>query len=208
MLIAVILEAGKGHRPVAKPACTPAGPKRCRQRRRPGSSGSPTWRYEPADEWLARSRSVSNTADLFLIPVDNLHPVSLKCFESQQSLGRRPPCLIERQESYRQRLLAKERELLTGITRVQMDGRGSEVDRRAGHGRPGRHCYTKESLFQQSSSARDLLILVQAALRREERGRIRRMRRVRRAHAQEAARSGPLGRHCVACQELQEKGLL
>src|SRR5689334_2272546 len=73
-------------------------------------------------------------------------------------------------ESYRRRLLAKERELVTGIARFELDGRGADVNGAQDLADQADSCYTKESLFQQSSSARDLLTLVQAALRRDDEG--------------------------------------
>src|SRR5437879_12699100 len=111
-------------------------------------------------------------------------------------------------ESYRQRLLDKERELLTGITRVQLDGRRV--------GQPGAQdmadqadsCYNKESLFQQSSSARDLLVLVRAALRREKTGGFGLCVECGEPVQKKRLEAVPWARHCVACQELQEKGLL
>jgi DnaK suppressor protein len=111
-------------------------------------------------------------------------------------------------ESYRRRLLAKEQELLTGITRVQRDGRGSGVMGAQDMADQADHCYTKESLFQQSSSARDLLVLVQAALRREEEGGFGVCVECGAPVHKKRLQAVPWARHCVACQELQEKGLL
>src|SRR5713226_7175562 len=111
-------------------------------------------------------------------------------------------------ESYRQRLLAKERELQTGITRTRMDGRKADVAGAQDLADQADSCYTKESLFQQSSSARDLLILVQAALRREEEGEFGRCVECGQPVQKKRLEAVPWARHCMVCQELQEKGLL
>jgi DnaK suppressor protein len=111
-------------------------------------------------------------------------------------------------ESYRQRLLAKERELLTGITRIQMDGRKSDIVGAQDMADQADSCYNKESLFQQSSNARDLLQLVQAALRREEEGEYGVCAECGEPVQTKRLEAVPWARHCVACQELQEKGLL
>src|ERR1700693_2846392 len=111
-------------------------------------------------------------------------------------------------ESYRQRLLVKGRELLTGITRVQRDGRGADVLGAQDMADQADSCYTKESLFQQSSSARDLLVLVQAALRREEAGGFGLCVECGEPVHKRRLDAVPWARHCVVCQELQEKGLL
>ena len=109
--------------------------------------------------------------------------------------------------SYRQRLLAKERELLTGITRIQMDGRKAD-DGAQDMADQADSCYTKESLFQQSNTARDLLVLVQAALRREEAGGFGLCVECGEPVHKKRLDAVPWARHCVVCQELQEKGLL
>jgi len=116
--------------------------------------------------------------------------------------------IMAKRTSYRQRLLAKEKELLTGITRNQMDGRKSGIVGAQDMADQADSCYTKESLFQQSSSARDLLVLVQAALRREEAGGFGLCVECGAPVQKKRLEAVPWARHCVACQELQEKGLL
>ena len=111
-------------------------------------------------------------------------------------------------EPYRQRLLAKERELLTGITRFEMDGRGADTVGAQDMADQADSCYTKESLFQQSSSARDLLTLVQAALRRDDEGDFGLCVECGEPVQKKRLDAVPWARHCMACQELQEKGLL
>ena len=110
--------------------------------------------------------------------------------------------------SYRQRLLAKERELLTGIARIQMDGRKSEIVGAQDMADQADSCYNKEYLFQQSSSARNLLVLVQAALRREDAGGFGFCVECGEPVQRKRLDGVPWARHCVVCQELQEKGLL
>jgi DnaK suppressor protein len=110
--------------------------------------------------------------------------------------------------SYRQRLLAKERELVSGITRTQLDGRRVGTVGAQDMADQADSCYTKESLFQQSSNARDLLMLVKAALRREEEGAYGVCVECGEPVQQKRLDAVPWARHCVGCQELQEKGLL
>ena len=110
--------------------------------------------------------------------------------------------------SYRQRLLAKERELLTGISRIQMDGRKSEIVGAQDMADQADSCYTKESLFQQSTNARNLLVLVRAALRREQEGEFGLCVECGEPVEKKRLEAVPWARHCVGCQELQEKGLL
>jgi DnaK suppressor protein len=111
-------------------------------------------------------------------------------------------------ESYRQRLLAKQQELLTGIIRYETDGRRSDIIGAQDMADQADSCYTKESLFQQSSSARDLLILVQAALRRDEEGEFGVCVECGEPVQKKRLEAVPWARHCVVCQDLQERGLL
>jgi len=116
--------------------------------------------------------------------------------------------MAKRMSAYKQRLLAKERELLTGITRFEGEGRQADIIGAKDLADQADSCYTKESLFQQSSSARDLLILVQAALRREEEGEFGRCVECGQPVQKKRLEAVPWARHCMVCQELQEKGLL
>src|SRR5712692_5912686 len=115
---------------------------------------------------------------------------------------------MAKRTSYRQRLLEKEKELLTGITRIQRDGRKSDIVGAQDMADQADSCYTKESLFQQSSNARDLLVLVRAALRREEKGGFGLCVECGEPVQKKRLEAVPWARHCVVCQELQEKGLL
>jgi DnaK suppressor protein len=112
------------------------------------------------------------------------------------------------QEYYRQQLLAKEQELVSGITRLEMDGRRADTLGAQDLADQADHCYNKESLFQRSSSARDLLIMVKAALRRDEEGEYGVCVECGDPVHKKRLEAVPWARHCVACQELQERGLL
>lgn len=110
--------------------------------------------------------------------------------------------------TYRQRLLDKERELLTGITRIELDGRGADAVGAQDSADQADSCYTKEFLFQQSSNARDLLVLVQAALRRDHAGDFGLCVECQQPVQKKRLEAVPWTLHCMECQELQEKGLL
>ena len=111
-------------------------------------------------------------------------------------------------DSYRERLLAKERELLSGITRIEQDGRGTNVNGAQDMADQADHCYNKESLFQRSSDARDLLLAVRAALRRDDEGEYGLCVECGEPVTKKRLEAVPWARHCVTCQELQEKGEL
>jgi len=110
--------------------------------------------------------------------------------------------------SYRERLLAKERELQSGITRAGREGRRVAAFGAQDTADEADRCYTKETLFQQSSNAHDLLMLVKAALRRDEEGEFGVCVECGDAVQAKRLEAVPWARHCVRCQELQEQGLL
>jgi DnaK suppressor protein len=109
---------------------------------------------------------------------------------------------------YRDRLLAKERELLSGILRVQSDGRDATPAGAQDMADQADECYNKESLFQQSSSARDLLVLVQAALRRAEAGDFGLCVECGEPLNKKRLDALPWAHLCVTCQQREEKELL
>src|SRR5262249_38456464 len=73
-------------------------------------------------------------------------------------------------DSYRRTLTAKQSELIGAIDRTELDGREAEDNDTQDMADQAANCYTKESLFQQSSHDRTLLNAVQEALQRLEEG--------------------------------------
>jgi len=92
---------------------------------------------------------------------------------------------------FRQRLRAKEQELISSIAKIEVDGRTFTDGGTQDLADKANGSFTKESIFQQSDYDRAILGLVQAALQRK--WRLRTVRRMRRAGRKEAARSGTLG---------------
>ena len=111
-------------------------------------------------------------------------------------------------ESYRRRLRSKERELVGAIARAELDGRHSEDHDTQDMADQATNCYNKESLFQRSHNDRGLLVLVQDALRRTENGGFGNCVECGQPVEKKRLEAVPWARHCMACQKLQEKGLL
>ena len=109
---------------------------------------------------------------------------------------------------YRQRLRAKEQELISSIAKIEGDGRtftdiGTQdlADKANGS-------FTKESLFQQSDYDRAILGMVQAALQRAESGGFGKCVECGQPVERKRLEAVPWGRHCIRCQKLQDKDLL
>jgi len=124
-------------------------------------------------------------------------------------MGTMPGMVAKDIEAYRLRLEAKRHELLDTIAKIEVDGREttSDVNIRD-FGDRANDAFTKETLFLQGSYDRAVLGLVQAALQRAGSGAFGVC--VECGQPVEEKRLGaiPWARHCIRCQELQDKGLL
>lgn len=114
----------------------------------------------------------------------------------------------KRLDYYRKKLLAKREELLKAIARTEEEGRAADEDPTVDLADKAANSYTKEFLFGQTNQDRFILQLVEEALQRiksdayglcvhcHEEMQLKRLEAV------------PWARHCIACQEKQEQGLL
>jgi DnaK suppressor protein len=111
-------------------------------------------------------------------------------------------------EHYRKQLLAKQEEIRRMVARSDEDGR--EVDREITQDLADRaaNSYTKEFLFHQSDDNRRILNLIQEALHRSEDGTYGLCVECHEDVQAKRLDAVPWARHCIECQEKQEKGLL
>jgi DnaK suppressor protein len=110
--------------------------------------------------------------------------------------------------AYRQRLRAKEQELISSIARIEIDGRTSGDMGTQDLADKANGSFTKESLFQQSDYDRAILGMVQAALQRAENGGFGKCVECGEPVEKKRLEAVPWARHCIRCQKLQDKGLL
>src|SRR3954466_7829526 len=113
-----------------------------------------------------------------------------------------------RLEVYRKRLVERQEQLLTTVSKTEQDGRRADEEPTQDSADKAASSYNKEFLFKLSSDDRFVLQLVQDALQRMKAGeygecvacggemQIKRLDAV------------PWARHCIECQEKQEMGLL
>lgn len=109
---------------------------------------------------------------------------------------------------YRKQLLAKQEEIRRMVARSDEDGR--EADREITQDPADRaaNSYTKEFLFHQSDDNRRILQLVQDALHRADDGSYGLCVECEQEVQVKRLDAVPWARHCIECQEKQEKGLL
>lgn len=111
-------------------------------------------------------------------------------------------------EAYKRLLHAKEQELIRFIARTDGDGRAtSDVDTQDPLDKAN-GAFAKEYFFQQSDADRAILGLVQAALARAESGEFGICVACAQPIEPKRLEAVPWARHCIRCQELQDKGLL
>ncbi len=114
----------------------------------------------------------------------------------------------KRLEYYKKRLLAKQEELQSIVSRVEHDGRATDEEATQDLVDKAASSYTKEFLFSQSNNDRNMLQLVEEALKRLDQGRFGECVHCGGEMQQKRLEAVPWARHCVPCQEKQEQGLL
>jgi DnaK suppressor protein len=111
-------------------------------------------------------------------------------------------------EIFRKRLLAKQEELQRLLSKTDQDGRQADGETAQDIADKAANSYTKEFLFHQSDDHRRLLQLVTEALGRLKNGSYGECVACHEEVQHKRLEAVPWARHCIECQEKQEKGLL
>jgi len=111
-------------------------------------------------------------------------------------------------EIHKKRLFAKQEELLRLVAKSEHDGREADEEATQDIADKAANSYTKEFLFHQSHDNRRLLQLVNEALQRIEDGTFGLCVACHEEVQAKRLEAVPWARHCIECQEKQEKGLL
>jgi RNA polymerase-binding transcription factor len=111
-------------------------------------------------------------------------------------------------ESYKKRLLAKREELSRLVAKSEQDGRAADEESTQDVADKAANSYTKEFLFSQSDDNRRILQLVNEAIERTGNGSFGLCVACQEEVQQKRLEAVPWARHCIECQEKQEKGEL
>ncbi len=111
-------------------------------------------------------------------------------------------------ERYKKQLLAKQEEIRRMVVRSDQDGREADGEITQDSADRAANSYTKEFLFHQSDDNRRILQLIQDALRRADDGSYGICLECQQGVQGKRLDAVPWARHCIECQEKQEKGLL
>jgi DnaK suppressor protein len=111
-------------------------------------------------------------------------------------------------ESFKKRLEERQRELRGAMARSAQDGRDADVESAQDVADRAANSYTKEFLFHQSNNDRQLLQMVDGALDRIREGSFGECISCGNEINPKRLEAVPWTRHCIACQEKLEKGIL
>ena len=114
----------------------------------------------------------------------------------------------KRLEGYQKKLLARREELIKSIARTEEEGRAADDDPTVDLADKAANSYTKEFLFGQNNTDRTTLHLIDRALERIRKGSYGVCEVCESELQQKRLDAVPWARHCTACQEKQEQGLL
>lgn len=111
-------------------------------------------------------------------------------------------------ESFKKRLEDRQRELRQNVSRTEQDGRAADLDTAQDIADRASSSYQKEFLFHQSSSERQTLQMVEAALNRIREGTFGECISCGNEINAKRLEAVPWTRYCIECQEKLEKGQL
>ena len=114
----------------------------------------------------------------------------------------------KRLDVFKKRLEERQRELRQAMTRTAQDGREADVESAQDIADRAANSYNKEFLFHQSNNERQLLQMVDGALDRIREGSFGQCISCGEEINSKRLEAVPWTRHCIACQEKLEKGIL
>jgi RNA polymerase-binding transcription factor len=114
----------------------------------------------------------------------------------------------KRTEYYKKKLQSRRDELMKAIARTEEAGRQADEDTTVDLADKAANSYTKEFLFGQTDTDRTNLQLIEDALARIKSGSYGLCANCENEIQQKRLEAVPWTRHCITCQEKQEKGIL
>ena len=114
----------------------------------------------------------------------------------------------KRLDYYKKKLQARREELLKTIARTEEEGRSADDDPTVDLADKAANSYTKEFLFGQTNTDRATLALIDEALERIKNNAYGQCEYCETELQQKRLEAVPWARHCTACQEKQEQGLI
>ncbi|HEX8748999.1 MAG TPA: TraR/DksA C4-type zinc finger protein [Pyrinomonadaceae bacterium] len=113
-----------------------------------------------------------------------------------------------RVKSYRDKLLGRREGLVGQVMEAELYSRERDSEATQDPADMAANAYTKELLFSMSANDRNLLELIDEALVRIEGGEYGKCVHCNEPVQERRLEAVPWARHCLRCQDLQERGLL
>jgi RNA polymerase-binding transcription factor len=135
-------------------------------------------------------------------------PVNYGFLQGALALFVGPQMEKKRLENYRKKLQARRDDLVKSIARTEEAGRQADEDTTVDLADKAANSYTKEFLFGQTDTDRVTLQLIEAALARMRDGTYGLCASCENEIQVKRLDAVPWTKHCLACQEKQEKGML
>jgi RNA polymerase-binding transcription factor len=114
----------------------------------------------------------------------------------------------KRLDYYKKKLLTRRDELVKTITRTEEEGRQADDDPTVDLADKAANSYTKEFLFGQTSSDRNMLHQIDEALKRIRNNAFGQCASCQEEMQQKRLEAVPWAKHCISCQEKMEQGQL
>src|ERR1700682_1940147 len=114
----------------------------------------------------------------------------------------------KRLEYYKKKLTTRREELMKTIARTQEEGRTADDDQTVDLTDQAANYYTKEFLFWMTNTDRTILNMIDAALKRIQTDEYGVCANCQEELQQKRMEAVPWAKHCLACQEKMEQGLL
>jgi DnaK suppressor protein len=114
----------------------------------------------------------------------------------------------KRLEYYKKKLVTRREELMKTIARTQEEGRQADEDPTVDLADKAANSYTKEFLFGMTNTDRTILNMIDAALKRIQKDDYGVCANCQEEMQQKRLEAVPWAKHCIACQEKMEQGLL
>jgi DnaK suppressor protein len=114
----------------------------------------------------------------------------------------------KRLDYYKKKLLTRRDELVKTITRTEEEGRQADDDPTVDLADKAANSYTKEFLFGQTSSDRNMLNQIDEALKRIRNNAFGQCASCQEEMQQKRLEAVPWAKHCISCQEKMEQGQL
>jgi DnaK suppressor protein len=114
----------------------------------------------------------------------------------------------KRLDYYKKKLVARREELLKTIARTEEEGRTADDDQTVDLADKAANSYTKEFLFGMTNSDRSIVALIDEALKRIQKSEYGQCANCQEEMLPKRLEAVPWAKHCIACQEKKEQGLL